>query len=50
MPQAQTGVTRWLELILAEYQEMPDLRLSKARMQRTVGIRPVHPAAGTRHA
>jgi hypothetical protein len=38
MPQPQTGVTRWLELIQAEYREMPDLRLSKPQMQRLWGI------------
>ena len=30
----QAGVTRWLELIQAEYREMPDLSLTKAEMQR----------------
>ena len=34
----QIGVTRWLELIRAEYQEMPDLRLNKLQMQRLWGL------------
>ena len=32
------GVTRWLELIQAEYREMPGLSLNKAQMQRLWGI------------
>jgi hypothetical protein len=32
------GVTRWLELIQAEYREMPGLSLSKAQMQRLWGL------------
>ena len=32
------GVTRWLELIRAEYREMPDLRLNKPQMQRLWGF------------
>ena len=38
MPHAQAGVTHWLELIQAEYREMPDLRLSKPQMQRLWGF------------
>ena len=34
----QTGVARRLELIDAEYREMPDLILSQAQMQRLWGI------------
>jgi hypothetical protein len=34
----KTAVTRWLQLIQAEYREMPDLRLNKAQMQRLWGI------------
>lgn len=34
----QPGVTHWLELIQAEYREMPDLTLSKAQMQRLWGF------------
>ena len=33
-----TGVARWLELIQAEYREMPDLSLNKAQMQRLWGF------------
>jgi hypothetical protein len=40
MAQEQAGVTRWLELIQAEYREMPDLRLSKTQMQRLWGLDP----------
>ena len=32
------GVPRWLELIQAEYREMPDLRLDKPQMQRLWGF------------
>ena len=32
------GVTRWLELIQAEYREMPDLSLNKPQMQRLWGF------------
>ena len=32
MPLDQPGVTRWLEMIQAEYREMPDLTLSKTQM------------------
>ena len=32
------GVVRWLELVKAEYREMPDLRLNKAQMQRLWGF------------
>jgi hypothetical protein len=38
MAQEQLGVDRWLELIQAEYREMPDLSLSKAQMQRLWGF------------
>ena len=31
-------VTRWLELIQAEYREMPGLTLNKAQMQRLWGF------------
>ena len=34
----QGGVTRWLELIQAEYREMPDLSLKKPQMQRLWGL------------
>lgn len=34
MDSHHTGVTRWLQLIQAEYREIPDLSLSKAQMQR----------------
>lgn len=34
----QCGVARWLELIQAEYREMPDLRLNKSQMQRLWGF------------
>ena len=34
----QPGVTRWLELIEAEYREMPDLTLNKVQMQRLWGF------------
>ena len=40
MAQEQAGVTRWLELIQAEYREMPDLSLSKPQMQRLWGLDP----------
>lgn len=32
------GITRWLELIQAEYREMPDLSLNKWQMQRLWGF------------
>jgi len=32
------GVSRWLELIQAEYREMPGLRLKKPQMQRLWGL------------
>ncbi len=38
MTNEQPVVTRWLELIQAEYREMPDLALSKAQMQRLWGF------------
>jgi hypothetical protein len=34
----QPGVTRWLELIQAEYREMPGLSLNKVQMQRLWGF------------
>jgi hypothetical protein len=34
----QPGVTRWLELIQAEYREMPGLSLNKLQMQRLWGF------------
>ena len=34
------GVTRWLELIQAEYHEMPGLSLDKPQMQRLWGFEP----------
>ena len=34
----QTAVTRWLELIQAEYREMPGLSLNKVQMQRLWGL------------
>jgi hypothetical protein len=33
-----TRITRWLELIQAEYREMPGMVLSKPQMQRLWGI------------
>ena len=36
----QAGVARWLELIQAEYREMPDLSLSKTQIQRLWGFDP----------
>ena len=38
MAQEQAGVRRWLELIQAEYREMPDLSLNKTQMQRLRGF------------
>jgi hypothetical protein len=38
MPLEQPGAARWLELIQAEYREMPDLRLNKPQMQRLWGF------------
>lgn len=38
MPQQLAGVNRWLELIQAEYREMPDLSLNKRQMQRLWGL------------
>ena len=32
------GVNRWLEIIQAEYREMPGLRLKKPQMQRLWGL------------
>jgi hypothetical protein len=40
MAQQPPTVTRWLELIQAEYREMPDLRLNKPQMQRLWGFDP----------
>lgn len=40
MAQEHAGIARWLELIQAEYREMPDLSLSKAQMQRLWGFDP----------
>ena len=34
----QAGITRWLELIQAEYREMPGLSLKKPQMQRLWGL------------
>lgn len=34
------AVIRWLELIQAEYREMPGLRLKKPQMQRLWGLDP----------
>ena len=34
----RTNVARWLELIQAEYREMPGLSLNKAQMQRLWGF------------
>ena len=34
----QPGVIRWLELIQAEYREMPGLSLNKVQMQRLWGF------------
>jgi hypothetical protein len=34
----RVGVTRWLELIQAEYREMPGLSLKKPQMQRLWGF------------
>jgi hypothetical protein len=41
MTQEQAAITRWLELIQAEYREMPDLSLSKSQMQRLWGFEPL---------
>lgn len=41
MAQEQAGVARWLELIQAEYREMPGLSLNKAQMQRLWGFDPL---------
>lgn len=38
MTREQAGMARWLELIQAEYREMPDLRLNKSQMQRLWGF------------
>jgi hypothetical protein len=40
MSRGDARVTRWLELIQAEYREMPDLSLSKTQMQRLWGLDP----------
>lgn len=34
----QPGMAQWLELIRAEYREMPGLSLNKAQMQRLWGL------------
>jgi hypothetical protein len=41
MSHGDAHVTRWLELIQAEYREMPDLSLSKTQMQRLWGLDPL---------
>jgi len=38
MDSEQAGVSRWLQLIQAEYREIPGLNLSKAQMQRFWGL------------
>ena len=38
MPLDHPGVNRWLELIQAQYREMPGLRLKKPQMQRLWGL------------
>ena len=38
MPPKEIGVAGWLELIQAEYREMPGLSLNKAQMQRLWGL------------
>ena len=38
MSSDQPRVAHWLELIQAEYREMPDLRLNKSQMQRLWGL------------
>ena len=40
MAKQEVTVTRWLELIRAEYREMPDLSLNKTQMQRLWGFDP----------
>jgi hypothetical protein len=40
MGQEEPAVARWLQLIQAEYREMPDLSLSKTQMQRLWGFDP----------
>ena len=40
MAQEHAAATRWLELIRAEYREMPGLSLSKPQMQRLWGFDP----------
>jgi hypothetical protein len=48
--QEHTGINRWLELIQAEYREMPDLRLSKPQMQRLWGFDPLYMRRAGRRA
>jgi hypothetical protein len=38
MPLAQSGVIGWLDLIQAEYREIPGLSLNKRQMQRLWGF------------
>lgn len=38
MPTANTHVTHWLQLIRAEYLEMPGLRLTQPQVQRLWGL------------
>jgi hypothetical protein len=38
MAMEHPGVIRWLELIQAEYREMPGLKLKKPQMQRLWGL------------
>ena len=38
MPLAQRGLVGWVELIQAEYREMPGLSLNKKQMQRLWGF------------
>lgn len=38
MSMEHPGVIRWLELIQAEYREMPGLRLKKPQMRRLWGL------------
>ena len=37
----ETGITRWLTLIQAEYNEIPGLHLTKPQVQRLWGLDPV---------
>ena len=38
MTSAQSGVTGWLDVIQAEYREIPGLSLNKKQMQRLWGL------------